>query len=137
MMGEGGRVPIYGSMDRPGDPDDGVNELVEGMLCWDGGDIEITYETDEFTSVCPTTGQPDFGSLKITYRPNDKYIESKHMKFYLWSFREHGIHCEHLAERIANDIWRATGARSVRVEVCQNARGGLRLRAVKTLGEQA
>lgn len=128
-------IPVYGNISRPSGPDEGLAELIDGMLDWSGGDIEITYETSEFTSVCPTTGQPDFGSVKITYRPDKKYIESKHMKFYLWSFRDFGIHCEHLAERIANDVHKATEARSVRVEVCQNARGGLTLRAVKTIGE--
>lgn len=127
------KIPIYGSMQRPGDPDDGLAELRDGMLEWQGGDIEISYETSEFTSVCPSTGQPDFSTVKIVYRPDKLYIESKHMKFYLWSFRDHGIHCEYLAERIANDICCAAAVKSVRVEVSQNARGGLSLRAVKTI----
>lgn len=133
MTERGARIPIYGSITRPSGPDEGLRELREGLLEWSGGEIEITYETDEFTTVCPTTGQPDFGSVKVTYWPDKKYIESKHMKFYLWSFRDFGIHCEKLAERIANEISEATGCLRVQAEVCQNARGGLSLRAVKTI----
>lgn len=131
------RVPVYGSITRPACPDEGLAELKAGMLEWRGGDIEITYETSEFTCVCPTTGQPDYGTVRVTYRPDKRYIESKHMKFYLWSFRDYGIHCEYLAERIAGDIFGATDALFVRVEVTQNARGGLSLRATKTLERSA
>lgn len=127
------RVPIYGSMTRPASPEEGLAELERGMLEWRGGEIEITYETSEFTCVCPSTGQPDFSTVKITYVPDALYIESKHMKFYLWSFRDFGIHCEYLADRLASEIAGATKARSVTVEVAQNPRGGLALRAVRTI----
>lgn len=130
------KIPVYGSMTRPGNPDEGLSELKNSIIEWKNGDILITYETDEFTSLCPKTGQPDFNIVRVSYVPTDKYIESKSMKFYLWSFREFGMHCEHLADRIAHDIKEATNAKFVRVECSQKARGGLKLQAVKQIGEE-
>lgn len=129
-------IPIHGSMKRPANPDQGIEEIKKGAIEWDSGKgvIEITYETDEFTSVCPTTGQPDFNTIQIMYMPDDKYIESKTMKFYLWSFREHGSHCETLARRIATDIYDAIQPLYVRVVVNQKARGGLKLKGRYVIG---
>lgn len=125
-------IPIHGSMQRPENPGEGFKELTAGALKWKGGDIAIEYETDEFTSVCPTTSQPDFNTVSISYVPDKLYIESKTMKFYLWSFRNYGIHCEYLADKIANDVMEAIKAKSVKVTVNQKARGGLKLKAVST-----
>lgn len=127
------KIPAYGNMPRPLSVEDGLQQLTAGLLPWDGSDIEITYQTDEFTCVCPTTGQPDYCTVTIIYAPDKKYIESKCMKFYLWSFREYGIHCEKLAAKIAQELFDATGCRTMRVQVDQKARGGLRLSAVRTL----
>lgn len=126
-------IPIYGSITRPENVDEAINELKNNLLEWKGNDIEITYHTDEFTSVCPTTGQPDFNKIYITYRPDKFYIESKAMKFYMWSFREHGIHCEYLADKIATDIKQAIKCNYIKVEVHQKARGGLALKAILEL----
>ena len=52
---------------------------------------EVVYETEEFTAVCPWTGLPDFGTLTITYVPQDKLVELKSLKYYLTSFRNVGI----------------------------------------------
>lgn len=124
------RIPIHGSMTRPNHPDEGIEELKNGILDWHGDEIEITYSTDEFTSVCPTTQQPDFNKISILYVPNKKYIESKTMKFYLWSFRDFGIHCEYLADTISRDIMEVTDAKFVQVVVDQKPRGGIALKAV-------
>ena len=51
-------------------------------------DYVVTLETEEFTCVCPKTGQPDFAKIKIQYIPDKKIIESKSLKLYLWSFRD-------------------------------------------------
>jgi len=127
------KIPSYGSIPRPKNPEEGINELANNLLPWNNGDISIKYHTDEFTSVCPTTGQPDFNSIEITYSPSDKYIESKAMKFYLWSFREYGIHCEHLANKIAEDIFKCIRCKKVEVIVIQKPRGGLGLVAKKII----
>ena len=129
-------IPVYGSIRRPENPEEGIKEIEEGLIEWTGNPILITYETDEFTSVCPKTGQPDFNHIFVSYIPTDKYIESKCMKFYLWSFRDYGIHCEHLANKIAEDLKRVTKAKYVRVECNQKARGGLKLQSVVELGEK-
>lgn len=121
-------------MTRPGHPDEGVTEMRQGRIEWPGGDIEISISTSEFTSVCPTTGQPDFNTIEITYRPRQFYLESKTVKFYLWSFREFGAHCETLAKKIAEDIAAVLEPASVTVTVRQSPRGGLGIVSMFTIG---
>lgn len=121
------RIPIHGNMTRPGGPVDGKVEMKEGRVSWSGGDLEVSVYTEEFTSVCPTTGQPDFNTITIIYKPKDFYLESKTIKFYLWSFREHGAHCESLSKTIAEDVFEAIEPLSVEVIVNQFPRGGLKI----------
>jgi len=90
----------------------------------------------EFTSMCPRTGQPDFGRVTIDYRPRELCLESKALKYYLWSFRDVGEFCEGLAARIANDVVYAIEAHWVRVDVEQDARGGIEIVATAERGEQ-
>jgi 7-cyano-7-deazaguanine reductase len=121
------KIPVYGSMTRPDGPDEGIKEVMEGRLEWKGQQINITFFTEEFTSVCPSTGQPDFNSITLSYTPNKYYAESKCIKFYLWSFRDYGIHCEYLADRLADDLMTALEAKRVKVIVEQKPRGGIAL----------
>ena len=67
-------------------------------------DYIITHEAEEFTSVCPKTGQPDFGRIVITYIAKDKCVELKSLKFYLQSFRNEGIFYENVTNRILDDL---------------------------------
>ena len=85
----------------------------------------VNIHSSEFTSVCPITGQPDFGTVSIEYQPNAKCLESKALKFYLWSFRNEGAFCESLAARIADDIVNAIAPRHLKVTLTQTPRGGL------------
>ncbi len=85
----------------------------------------VTLASDEVTSICPVTGQPDFSRVEIGYRPDGRCIESKSLKLYLWSFRDEGIFCEGLASRIAHDVAEATGSPHVEVVVRQSVRGGI------------
>jgi 7-cyano-7-deazaguanine reductase len=94
----------------------------------------VTLTATEFTSICPRTGQPDFGSVVIEYSPGERCLESKALKFYLWSFRDEGAFCESLAARIADDLVYAIAPRSVRVEVRQNVRGGIAIVATAVRG---
>ena len=112
-------------MSRPENPEEGLQELINGRLTWKGGELKITLATDEFTSLCPTTGQPDFSSIEIIYEPNEFYLESKTVKFYLWSFRDQGAHCESLADKVCNDVVAAIAPRSCIVRVSQEPRGGI------------
>ena len=127
QISEKERIPIHGSMTRPASPNEGLKEMERGRIEWTGGNLTVTVSTNEFTSVCPTTGQPDFNEIIIEYKPDRFYLESKTIKFYLWSFREHGAHCETLAQRICDDVVRAIIPISVVVTVNQSPRGGLRI----------
>ena len=98
---------------------------------------EVTLSAVEFTSICPRTGQPDFGSVIITYAPARSCLESKAVKYYLWSFRDEGAFCESLAARIAEDIVFAVAPRWVRVQVNQNVRGGIAIVAVAERGRRS
>ena len=81
--------------------------------------------SDELTSLCPRTGQPDFNTIEIDYEPNEKCIESKSLKLYLWSFRDKGAFVEQLAAEIAEEVRRVAEPRHVRVTIMQHARGGI------------
>lgn len=97
----------------------------------DGVDLcvqEVVYTTKELNALCPVTGQPDQYELTITYTPDGRTIESKSLKLYLWSFRDQGVYAENLAARIARDLGKALG-RTVSVELTQQVRGGLVLKA--------
>ncbi len=85
----------------------------------------VVMTATEFTSICPRSGQPDFGSVVIEYTPREKCLESKALKVYLWSYRDEPAFCEALAARIADDVVRAIEPASLRVEVHQNLRGGI------------
>jgi 7-cyano-7-deazaguanine reductase len=65
---------------------------------------EVVYETDEFTSVCPWTGLPDFARLVISYAPHNSLVELKSLKYYLTSYRNVGILQEHTVNRILQDL---------------------------------
>lgn len=83
--------------------------------------IKITSQ--EFTSLCPTTGLPDFYNIEIKYIPVNYYLEAKSIKMYLWSFRNYGIHCEPLSEKIATDIAEQIECDYVEITLTQFAGG--------------
>jgi 7-cyano-7-deazaguanine reductase len=120
-------IPIHGSMKRPAGPDIGVREVEKGRQNWTGGNLKIHISTLEFTSVCPTTGQPDFNNITIIYKPDKFYIESKTIKFYLWSFRDYGAHCETLSKLIAEHLNKAIKPKKIKVIVNQFPRGGVKI----------
>ncbi|HWB14173.1 MAG TPA: preQ(1) synthase [Pirellulales bacterium] len=79
----------------------------------------------EFTSVCPKTGQPDFGTLTISYSPAAKCVELKSLKLYLQQFRNEGIFYEHATNRILDDLVAVTEPRWMRLEAAFTPRGGI------------
>jgi 7-cyano-7-deazaguanine reductase len=85
----------------------------------------VRFRTDEVTSLCPVTGQPDISSVVIEYEPDRLCIESKSLKLYLWSFRDRPVFAEALAAEIAAEVQQASRPRAVRVVVTQHARGGI------------
>ncbi len=85
----------------------------------------VTLETDEFTCVCPMTGQPDFASIRVDYVPDRSVVESKSFKLYLWSYRNEGVFHEHVINTILDDLVKALDPHWCRVTGIFNVRGGI------------
>jgi 7-cyano-7-deazaguanine reductase len=85
----------------------------------------VTLETDEFTCLCPMTGQPDFASLRVEYVPDKSVIESKSFKLYLWSYRNEGAFHEHVVNTILDDLVKALDPHWCKVTGTFNVRGGI------------
>ena len=88
-------------------------------------DYVITLRTEEFTCVCPATGQPDFAKLTIQYIPDKKIIESKSLKLYLQSFRNKGAFHEHISNVILDDLVAVLKPRWCKVTADFAVRGGI------------
>lgn len=88
-------------------------------------DYAIEIRCPEFTSVCPKTGQPDFGTITIRYVPDRACIELKSLKLYLFGFRNLGIFYEAAVNRILDDLAGACRPRRMEVEGAFSARGGI------------
>ena len=88
----------------------------------------IHFETDDFTSLCPITGQADFARIEIDYVPAKVCLETKSLKFYLASFRNERAFNEAVTNRILDDLVRAVKPRRLRVVAQFSARGGIALR---------
>jgi 7-cyano-7-deazaguanine reductase len=98
-------------------------ETFENQFAQRNYQIEIVCP--EFTSVCPKTGQPDFGTLTITYTPDKKCVELKSLKFYLQSYRSEGIFYEHITNVILEDLVGTLAPRWMKITAAFNARGGI------------
>ena len=90
-----------------------------------GAAMEIVTTTDEFTSVCPFSGLPDFARVTVRYIPDRLCLELRAYKYYLLSYRNVGIWYEHLVNHMLEDLVRACRPRSMTVEIICNPRGGL------------
>ena len=90
-----------------------------------GRNYFVRLTSDEFTCVCPITGQPDFATININYIPDKKLVESKSLKLYLTSFRNHGIFHEEVVNRIADDLIKLLQPRYLEVEGNFKVRGGI------------
>jgi 7-cyano-7-deazaguanine reductase len=89
-------------------------------------DYEIAISCPEFTSVCPITGLPDFGEIRITYVPGAHCIELKALKYYLIGFRDRGIFYEHATNQILDDLVAVLHPRRMRVVGDFSVRGGIK-----------
>jgi 7-cyano-7-deazaguanine reductase len=85
----------------------------------------VTLVCPEFTAICPVTGQPDFGTITIRYIPDQRIIESKSLKLYLWSYREEGVFQEHVTNQILDDVVQALDPLYCCVTGSFNVRGGI------------
>ena len=88
-------------------------------------EFEILIECPEFTSVCPKTGLPDFGTIRITYVPGDRCVELKSLKYYLISFRDKGIFYESATNQILDDLVARIEPRRMTVVGDFSVRGGI------------
>lgn len=88
-------------------------------------DYLVTFNCPEFTTLCPLTGQPDFAKLVINYIPNIKMVESKSLKLYLFSFRNHGDFHEDVVNIIKNDLVKLMEPRYLEVIGIFTPRGGI------------
>ncbi|MGA1157973.1 MAG: preQ(1) synthase, partial [Ilumatobacteraceae bacterium] len=94
----------------------------------------VRFTTDELSSMCPVTSQPDLSHLVIEYEPLEWCIESKSLKLYLWGFRDRAVFAEALAAEIAREIKSTANPRTVTVTLTQRPRGGIEVQAVARLG---
>jgi 7-cyano-7-deazaguanine reductase len=90
-----------------------------------GRDYTIEHTCSEFTSVCPKTGQPDFGTIRVTYVPARRCVELRSLKLYLQAYRAQGIFYEDVVNVILDDLVKATRPRSMTVEGRFSVRGGI------------
>jgi 7-cyano-7-deazaguanine reductase len=107
-----------------------VNDEFRAMLetfdnQYPGREYTIEIVCPEFTSVCPKTGQPDFGTLTFSYVPEQKCIELKSLKLYLQRFRNEGIYYEHVTNRILDDLVAVLKPRKMRLVAAFTPRGGI------------
>ena len=93
-------------------------------------DYTVRIDCPEFTSLCPITGQPDFGHIVIEYVPDQLCIESKSLKLYLGSYRNEGSFAESLTNRMRDDLVRACQPRRLTVTAEFTPRGGIGIRVV-------
>ncbi|HSL20281.1 MAG TPA: preQ(1) synthase [Vicinamibacterales bacterium] len=89
-------------------------------------DFEIDIRCPEFTSLCPKTGLPDFGEIRITYVPDQRCIELKALKYYLLEFRNKGIFYEAATNQILDDLVAACAPRRMTVTGDFTPRGGIK-----------
>lgn len=116
----GSKETIY-----PKEPDQSILETFN----WDTLDtLLIPFRCNEFTSICPKTGQPDFARFEIIYVPEKKCIESKSLKLYLFSFRNHGAFHESVTKRIEQDLMEVLEPLYLRIIGDFNVRGGISIK---------
>jgi len=88
-------------------------------------DYTIRIEIPEFTCLCPKTGQPDFATLNLEYIPEQKCVELKSLKMYIWSFRNEGAFHEKVTNDILSDLVAACAPRYMKLTAKFNVRGGI------------
>lgn len=95
----------------------------------------VTFNCPEFTSLCPKTGQPDFARIVIQYIPREDMVESKSLKLYLFSFRNHGDFHEDCVNIILNDLWELMDPRYLEVRGVFMPRGGISIHPFANRGD--
>lgn len=101
-----------------------------------GNEYVVNFDCPEFTTLCPKTGQPDFGHIFITYIPREKMVESKSLKLYLFSFRNHGDFHEDCVNIIMKDLWKLMEPRYIEVRGLFMPRGGISINPFANMGDE-
>ena len=101
-----------------------------------GRDYEVSLEVPEFTCLCPVTGQPDFATIRIRYVPDEKLVELKSIKLYMWAYRDAGAFHEDVTNRILDDFVAAAAPRWIEVVGDFNVRGGIKTVVRATHGKR-
>ena len=118
----------------------GLSDPLPGLECFPnqfpGSDYVIELEFPEFDSVCPKTGLPDSGTIKIDYIPDAHCVELKSLKLYLLAYRNMGIFSENVVNRVHEDLLAATQPRWLRVRGEFNPRGGIYTRVQREYGKK-
>lgn len=120
-------------VDAPASPEEAVLETVPNPQA--GTDYVARFTAPEFTSLCPVTGQPDFAHLVIDYVPDERLVESKSLKLYLTSFRNHGSFHEDCTISIAKKIVDAAKPKWLRIGGYWYPRGGIPIDVFWQTGE--
>ena len=112
----------------PGHARAGLNARLPALATWPNqfADYEITITIPEYTSICPKTGLPDFGTITVKYRPDKLCLELKSLKMYFQAYRNLGIFYENAVNRILQDVVAACQPISARVMGEFTSRGGMR-----------
>ncbi len=124
---KGQGLPLLGRkvIGYPSSPREARLETFENQ--YSGRDYWITFHCPEFTSLCPKTEQPDFGTIQIRYIPDKKCLEAKSLKLYLFSYRGVGIFNEDVVNKILDDIVKTCRPREAEVRGEFYPRGGIRI----------
>lgn len=96
----------------------------------------VNFDCPEFTTLCPKTGQPDFGHLVISYIPRERMVESKSLKLYLFSFRNHGDFHEDCVNIIMKDLWKLMNPKYIEVKGYFMPRGGISIWPFANYGDE-
>ncbi len=95
----------------------------------------VTFDCPEFTTLCPKTGQPDFGHIYISYIPRERMVESKSLKLYLFSFRNHGDFHEDCVNIIMKDLAKLMNPKYIEVKGIFMPRGGISIYPFANMGD--
>jgi 7-cyano-7-deazaguanine reductase len=105
----------------------GIDAVLPGIECWPNqfSDYDITISMPEYTSICPKTGLPDFGTITVHYRPDQLCLELKSLKMYFQAYRNLGIFYENAVNRILRDIVAACRPKRAKITGEFSSRGGM------------
>ncbi len=131
---EGFTILSAGKTTYPSSPDEATLETFENA--YPNRNYNILLDCPDFTSLCPITGQPDFGRIVIDYVPGERCIESKSLKLYLFSFRNHGAFAEAIVNRLLDDVVAACSPRRAIVRGSFTPRGGISIEVTASFPEE-